>query len=175
MKIKMGASALLVSLALSTLTGCSMSDAKESDSAPSAGVSTTNAALDTAEKISSELYDLIGLKGKATDSRPVVNTCAGKDPEKYFTTFHMWTLTPASPAQLDEVMERLKAELPKHGWKVVDFGPDMSTNKNTQLTADNDAKKHSVKITHWAKDNPPQLNVSLVSGCYQVPEGQKVD
>ncbi|XIE78782.1 hypothetical protein AB6O49_13185 [Streptomyces sp. SBR177] len=175
MKIKAGATALLVSLALTTLSGCSMTDAKDSDSPPFAGVSTTSDARSAAEKVSSELYDLIGLKGKTTEPGPGVNECPGKDPEKYFTTFHMWTLTPTSPAQLDGVMERLKKQLPEHGWTIVDFGPDASKNKNIRITADNDAKKHSVKITHWAKDNPPKLNVYLVSGCYQVPEGDKVD
>ncbi|MEV6332704.1 hypothetical protein [Streptomyces sp. NPDC051909] len=152
-----------------------MTDAKDSDSLPSAGVSTTSDALDAAEKVSSELYDLIGLKGKATQPGPGVNECSGKDPEKYFTTFHAWTFTPASPEQLAGVMERLKAEMPKHGWKIVDFGPDTSQSKSVTITADNDARKHSVKIAHWANENPPKLNVFLVSGCYQVPEGDKVD
>ncbi|MFJ9582117.1 hypothetical protein ACIRQF_37740 [Streptomyces sp. NPDC101191] len=173
MKIKVGAAALLVSLVLTSLSGCAMTDAKDSDSPPFAGISTTSQATDATEKVSSELFDLIGLKGKATEPGPGVLECAGKDPEKFFTTFHSWTFTPAS-GRLDGVMERLKEELPKHGWKVVDFGPDTSKNKNLRITADNDAKKHSVKITHWAKENPPQLNMMVVSGCYQVPDGEKV-
>ncbi|WP_030221766.1 hypothetical protein [Streptomyces bikiniensis] len=175
MKIKVSAPALLLSLALTTLTGCSMSDAKDSDSPPFAGVSTTSRATDTTQKVSSELYDLMGLKGKATQPGPGVMECSGKDPEKYFTTFHSWTFTPASPGELDGVMERLRKELPGHGWKVVGFEPDSSRNKNLTLTADNDAEKHSVKITHWAKDQPPKLNFFVVSGCYRVPDGEKVD
>ncbi|MER7521145.1 hypothetical protein [Streptomyces sp. NPDC126499] len=174
MKIKVGAAALLMSLALTTVTGCSMTDAEESDSPPFAGIATTSQAADATEKVSSELYDLIGLKGKATEPGPGTNACSGKDPEKYFTTFHAWTFTPASPDQLDGVMERLREELPKHGWKVVDFGPDNTKSRSLTLTADNDAKKHSVKIAHWAEENPPKLNLFVVSGCYQVPDGEKV-
>ncbi|MFI8829012.1 hypothetical protein [Streptomyces sp. NPDC053431] len=174
MKLKVGAPALLVSLALTTLTGCSMTDDNNSGDLPDAGTSTTAHASDAAEKVSSEIYDLIGVKGKATEPGPGVTGCSGKDPEKYFQVFHAWTFTPASPDALDGVMERLKADLPKNGWKVVDFGRDTSKNKNVTLTADNDAKKHSVKITHWATENPPQLNMMVVSGCYQVPDGEKV-
>ncbi|MFJ7071081.1 hypothetical protein [Streptomyces sp. NPDC101115] len=175
MKIKWSASALLVSLALTTLTGCSMTDADDSDSLPSAGTGTTHQAADQAEKISSELYDLIGLRGSATEPGPGVSECAGKDPEKFFTVFHAWTFTPASPDQLEGVMERLKAEMPKHGWKIVAYGPDSSKNRNLTITADNDAKRYSVKIAHFAKDAKPNLNLFLTSGCYQVPDGEKVE
>ncbi|MFG3350222.1 hypothetical protein ACGF1Z_34830 [Streptomyces sp. NPDC048018] len=175
MKIKWSASALLVPLALTILTGCSMTDADGSESLPSAGTATTHQAADQAEKISSELYDLIGLKGSATEPGPGVAECSGKDPEKYFTVFHAWTFTPASPDQLGGVMERLKAEMPKRGWKIVEYGPDASKNKNLTITADNDAKKYSVKIAHFARDAKPNLNLFLTSGCYQVPEGEKVE
>lgn len=187
MKIKLGASALLVSLALTTLTGCGMTDSNGSDSAgssgssensgdlPSAGTSNSEDAADVTERISSELYDLIGIKGKASEPGPGISECDGKDPEKYFQVFHAWTFTPTSPDQLDGVMERLKTELPEHGWKVVEYGPDTSKNKNLSLTADNDEKKHSVKIGHFAKDESPNLNLMVVSGCYQVPDGEQVN
>ncbi|WMX46708.1 hypothetical protein RGF97_20350 [Streptomyces roseicoloratus] len=174
MKTKAGAGAFLLSLALTILTGCSMND-KESGGLPSAGTATTNQAARTAEKISSELYDLIGVKGEASDTRPGVSECAGKDPAKYFTVFHPWTFTPTSPDQLKGVMERLREELPKHGWKVVEYGPDTSKNENLTITADNDGKKYGVKIAYFAKDARPNLNLFLTSGCYQVPDGQTVE
>ncbi|WP_308250975.1 hypothetical protein [Streptomyces anulatus] len=175
MKTPLGAQALLVSIALTTLTGCSMNDAKDSDSPPSAGISTSRQAAQSVKKVSSELYDLIGIKGEASNSGAGVSDCGGKDPEKYFSVFHPWSFTPASPEELSSVMENLKEKLPKHGWKVVEYGPDSSKNKNVRLTADNEAKKHSVKIWHYAKRNPPKLSLMVVSGCYQVPDGEKVD
>lgn len=174
-KTRLGAQVLTLSIALTTLTGCSMTDAKESDDLPSAGTSTSLSAADETEKVSSGIYDLIGIKGKGSDSGPGVSECGGKDPNKYFQIFHPWSFYPASPDQLEGVMERLKEELPKHGWKVVEYGPDTSKNKNINLTADNDEKKHSVNITYYAKRKPQKLGLTVVSGCYQVPDGEKVD
>lgn len=175
LKTKLGASALLASIALTTLTGCSMNDANDSDDLPFAGTSTSEDAADEAKKVSSEIYDLIGIKGKASNTGAGVTECSGKDPEKYFQIFHPWSFTPASADQLGDVMERLKEELPKHGWKVVEYGLDTSKNKNLNLTADNDEKKYSVNIVHMAKRKPPKLSLMVVSGCYQVPDGEKVE
>jgi 5'-3' exonuclease len=175
LKTKLGAIALTLPIALATLTGCSMTDTKNSDDIPSSGVSTSSDAAEGAKKTSSELYNLIGLKGKASDTGPGVKECGKRDPEKYFQIFHSWSFTPTSSEQLDGAMEQLKSKLPKHGWEVVEYGPDSSRNKNLSLTADNDTKKFSVKITYQAKDNPSNLSFFVVSGCYQVPDGQKIE
>ncbi|MFI6059104.1 hypothetical protein [Streptomyces sp. NPDC051286] len=152
-----------------------MTDTNNSGDVPSAGTSTSLAAANETEKVSSELYDLIGIKGKTSNTGPGVSECSGKDPEKYFQIFHPWSFTPASADQLGGVMERLKEELPKHGWKVVEYGLDTSKSKNLNLTADNDKKKHSVNIVEMAKIDPPSLSLMVVSGCYQVPDGEKVE
>ncbi|MFD6938862.1 hypothetical protein ACFWAP_22260 [Streptomyces goshikiensis] len=181
MKIKPGAPALLVSLALITLTGCGMNDSSGSATpsgsaeAPLVGTSTSRDAADAVEKASSELYDLIGVKGKGSESRSGVMECEGKDPATYFKVFHPWSFYPASADQLDEAMERLKSELPKHGWKVVRYEPDTSQAKNLVLTADNTEKKYGVSVVQMKKNDPPKLSLTVVSGCYRVPEGKEVD
>ncbi|MGW2817814.1 hypothetical protein [Streptomyces sp. NPDC001415] len=154
-----------------------MSDSKDSHETPFAGVSTSSDAAGAMEKVSSELYDLIGIKGKASDTQPGVTECSGKDRDKYFSIFHPWDLTPASTstAELEGVVERLRQELPKHGWKVVEYGRDTSMNKNLSLTADNDEKKVSVKLGAHTKNTPPTLGLMVVSGCYQIPEGKKIE
>ncbi|MFD9869022.1 hypothetical protein ACFXI8_01965 [Streptomyces niveus] len=155
-----------------------MTDSKGSagsDDLPGAGTSSPEDAADEAERVSSELYDLIGIKGKASETGPGVGECDGKDPEKYFQIFHAWTFTPESADRLDGVMERLRTQLPEHGWKVVEYGRDTSKNNNLSLTADNDEKKYSVKIAHFAKNESPNLNLMLVSGCYRVPDGETVN
>ncbi|WP_234367389.1 MULTISPECIES: hypothetical protein [Streptomyces] len=85
------------------------------------------------------------------------------------------SFTPTSSSDLEVAMQRLRAALPKRGCKIVEYGPDTSKNKNLRLTADNDAKKASVHIIQMAKDNPPMLSVDVISGCYQVPDGQEVE
>ncbi|MER6024792.1 hypothetical protein [Streptomyces sp. NPDC001851] len=147
----------------------------DSGKVPFAGVSTSKDAADAVEKISSGLYDLISVKGKASDSRAGVEECAGKDRDTYFRIFHPWSFYPASASELDDAMRQLKRELPKHGWKIVDYGPDTSRNKNINLTADNDAKKVGVNIVQMAKNDPPKLSLTVVSGCYKVPDGQEVE
>ncbi|MFB8138345.1 hypothetical protein [Streptomyces parvus] len=175
MKSRPEAKVIFVSIALASLTGCGMTDAKGAGGVLSAGTSTSLAAAGRAEKISSEIRDVFGIKGKESVTGPGVSECGGKDPDKYFQIFHPWSFTPASPERLGAVMERLEEELPKRGWKVVEYGSDGSKNRNIGLTAENDEKKHSVKIWHYAKRNPPKLSLMVVSGCYQVPDGEKVD
>jgi hypothetical protein len=174
-KTKPSALALAVPLALTTLTGCSMTDNESADKTPSAGTSTSRDASDAMEKVSSGIYDLIGVKGKTSDSRPGVMDCSGKDTKTYFRIFHPWSFTPASAGDLDEAMERLKTELPKHGWKIVEYGPDTSKNKNIKMTADNDKKKVGVNIVKRSKYDPPILDLTVVSGCYKVPDGEEVE
>ncbi|WP_236242274.1 hypothetical protein [Streptomyces sp. CC228A] len=148
---------------------------EEPNNVPFAGTSTSSAASDQLEKASSEIYDLITVKGETSDSRAGVMDCAGKDREKYFRVFHPWSFYPSSADQLDQAMEQLKQDLPKHGWKIVQYGPDRSRNKNLTLTADNDERKSSVKITQDAKNDRPKLSLMLISGCYQIPADQEIE
>ncbi|MFI7294076.1 hypothetical protein [Streptomyces sp. NPDC050121] len=169
--IKLGALLLAVPL---VLTGCSTTD-DDANEIPFVGTSTSRDASDTLEKVSSGIYDLIGVKGKASDSRPTVLDCSGKDTKTYFRILHPWSFVPVSVSDLDVAMKRLKEQLPKNGWEIVNYGPDTSKNKNMNLTADNDKKKVSVKVVAMAKDDPPMLSLDLISGCYKVPDGQEVE
>ncbi|MFJ8009321.1 hypothetical protein [Streptomyces fagopyri] len=162
-----------VPLILATITGCSMTG-KKSQEIPPAGTSNSSDASDAMEKVSSGIYDLIGVKGKTSDSRPGVTDCPGKDAKAYFRIFHPWSFYPASESDLGVAMERLKAELPKRGWRIVEYGPDTSRNKNINLTADNDEKKVGVSIVQMVKNDPPKLSLTVVSGCYKVPDGEEV-
>ncbi|MFL4948726.1 hypothetical protein ACJ6WE_15430 [Streptomyces sp. MMS24-I31] len=173
-KNKLGSHVLAIPLALAILTGCNMTD-KNSDDVPSAGMSSSRDVSQAMEKVSSGIYDLIGVKGKASSSRPFVAECSGKDTKKYFRIFHWWSFYPTSASDLGVAIERLKAELPKHGWTIVSYGPDTSKNKNINLTADNDKQKADVNIVQMSKNDPPKLSLHVVSGCYQVPDGQTVE
>ncbi|MET7568147.1 hypothetical protein ABZT04_06535 [Streptomyces sp. NPDC005492] len=174
MKTRLSPLALTVSITLITLTGCSMTD-KDSDEIKSAGTSTSRDASDAMEKVSSGIYDLVGVKGKASDNRPTVAECPNKDRETYFQILHPWSFYPASAGDLDEALEQLKTELPKHGWKIVNYGPDTSKNKNISMTADNDKIKAGVHIVKMPKNDPPKLDMDVVSGCYKIPDGEEIE
>lgn len=89
--------------------------------------------------------------------------------------FHSWSFYPATADDLDVAMKRLKEELPKHGWEIAEFGPDTSKNKNIRMIADNDEAKSSVKIIQMSKNDPPKLSFDVLSGCYKIPDGEKIE
>ncbi len=75
-------------------------------------------------------------------------------------------------------MERLKSDLPKRGWKVVKYGPDSSPSKSLELIADSTEKKFSVNVSlddRSGEGKESQIMVDLVSACFRVPEGKRVD
>ncbi len=132
------------------------------------------------KKMSSQILDMMAVQGKSSQGGPGVMSCSGKDRDKFFIMKHPWSLTGTSDDELAQAMARLKEELPKHGWKIVKYGPDTSPSKNLELTADHDEKKFGLNVSFWKKDsggdkNPPALVVNVVSGCYEVPEGKTVE
>lgn len=161
-------------LVVTTMAGCGVNK-KESSAKPLAGTSTTRDVSDVMKKVSTGIYDLIGVKGRASDDQPFVMECEGKDDSKYFRIFHWWSFYPASATELDVAMDRLRENLPKHGWKIVHYGPDSSRQRNVKMAADNDRQKVGVDIVKKPKNNPPKLSMYVVSGCYSVPEGQEVE
>ncbi|MFC8103542.1 hypothetical protein [Streptomyces sp. NPDC057363] len=174
MKRRASALALTVSVVLTTVAGCSMPE-NESHEIPTAGTSTSSDAADAMERISSGIYDLIDVQGKASNNQSTVMNCPDEDRETHFRILHPWNFYPATASNLHVAMEQLKTELPKHGWKITDYGPDTSKNKNIRMTADNDDKKASVRVIEMAKNDPPKLSLDVVSGCYKVPDGQEIE
>ncbi|MET7437643.1 MULTISPECIES: hypothetical protein [unclassified Streptomyces] len=59
--------------------------------------------------------------------------------------------------------------------EVVGYEADISKNKNLTLAADDDERKVGVNVVRRAKNDPPKLSVTVVSGCYTVPEGREVE
>ncbi|MFI1162198.1 hypothetical protein ACH4UM_00980 [Streptomyces sp. NPDC020801] len=83
MKNKLGSHVLAIPLALAILTGCNMTG-KNSDDVPSAGMSSSRDVSQAMEKVSSGIYDLIGVKGKASSSRPFVAEYSGEGHKEIF-------------------------------------------------------------------------------------------
>ncbi|MGW7093218.1 hypothetical protein [Streptomyces sp. NPDC054874] len=142
---------------------------------PYAGIATTDEAADALEAVSSKIYQYTGVPGKASEPGPGVRECEGKDPERFFRVFHPWNFQPGSAADSDVAMENLKKKLNTGGWVLKREYRDNSKNENLNLVADNDAKKVSVWIVQYRDRAKPSLGITTTSGCYEVPEGAKVE
>ncbi|MEU4496882.1 hypothetical protein OG729_14900 [Streptomyces sp. NBC_00210] len=164
--------ALTSALALATIaTGCS----KDMDDL---GYTPTTLAVEDAraktKSVSSQIFDMIGLKqAKTTEPGPGISTCE-EDPEHLFLSRHPWSLYGVSDEQLKQGFQRLKENLPKQGWKIVEYGPNKSAAKTLELTADSEKERFSVNAElhiGGSSAEQPLILVNVVSGCYKAPEG----
>ncbi|MEU6658433.1 hypothetical protein [Streptomyces sp. NPDC046821] len=124
---------------------------------------------------SSQILDMIAIKeGKVTEPGPGVSTC-DEDPDHLYKTRHPWSVYGVAPQKLRAGFERLKESLPEHGWKIVQYGPDSSANKNLEITADSENDRFSLnaslRITGESGKQEPLLMVTVVSGCFKAPAG----
>ncbi|NEB76324.1 hypothetical protein G3I40_13985 [Streptomyces sp. SID14478] len=128
--------------------------------------------------ISSQILDLIAIKeGKVTEPGPGVSTC-DEDPGHLYKTRHPWSIYQVSSEDvLKQGFERLRKQLPQHGWKIVRYGHDNSKAKTLGLTADSTTKRFSINVELLVssptagKEKEPLLAVTVVSGCFRAPEG----
>lgn len=157
-----------------------MTDSPESNIPKPVGTRSIDDVDAETKKISSQVLDIIAVKGEASESGPGVTTCEGEERGKLFIMRHPWSLTGSSDDELMQAMTRLKEELPKKGWKIINYGRNNSRAKSLELTADHNEKQFAVNVEFWEKNsggdtNPPTLVVNVVSACYQVPDGERVD
>ncbi|GHF37188.1 hypothetical protein GCM10010218_18440 [Streptomyces mashuensis] len=139
-----------------------------------------------AKELSSEIYDALGLQGQVSKSGPGVSPC-DQDPEVLYKVFHPWSVWGVSEQDMERSMQRLKDDLPRRGWKVVEFGPGNTGARYLELTANSTRRQFSVNITFIdarrsapgspssRKYNPSGIRVHLTSACFRVPEGNKID
>ncbi|WP_240139252.1 hypothetical protein [Streptomyces sp. MUM 178J] len=126
------------------------------------------------KSVSSQIYDMIGIKGgKTTEPGPGISTCE-EDPEHLILSRHPWSLYDVPQDDLKQGFQRLREELPKRGWKIVEYGPNKSAAKTLELTADSTTERYSVNAELHV-DGPasetPKILVHVVSGCFRAPEG----
>ncbi|WP_459738093.1 hypothetical protein [Streptomyces sp. E-15] len=139
-------------------------------------------ARDKAKAASSAIYEMIGIHGgKVTERGPAISTCEGKDPQHFYRTRHPWSVYGLSEDELKAAFQRLREELPKKGWKIVDYGPNNTEAKTLSLTADSETERFSVNavLIVSTPTNPhekePLLAITVVSGCWQAPKGADLD
>ncbi|MFI9624802.1 hypothetical protein [Streptomyces sp. NPDC052042] len=142
---------------------------------PYAGTASTDEAVSAVKEISSQIYDFAAVPGKASEPGPGVGECEGRDKDKYFQVYHPWNFAPKKASDIDIAMENLKKRLKTDGWVTKDLYHDNSPNKALNLIADNNSKKVSVWIVQYSRDKNPSLGIEVVSGCFQIPDGQKID
>ncbi|EST23098.1 hypothetical protein N566_26130 [Streptomycetaceae bacterium MP113-05] len=130
------------------------------------------------KEVSSQILDLIAVEGEVSQPGPGVASCDDRDREKFFKLRHPWSVTASSNKELEEAMGRLKEQLPKQGWDITEYGRNNSKNRSLELTADHHEKKFGVNVVLMANhggDESPLLAVTVVSACYQVPKGERVE
>lgn len=158
-----------------------MSDSKpeqsKSSGVPYHGTRQQEEIDENTKKVSSQILDLLTLKGKVSRPGPGSLPCENKARDKYFQMLHSWNVIPpkGQSAGIEEAVEDLKKSLPKQGWEIKSFGRDSSPNRNLSLTADHDKKKFSVNVVGQVKDKQPKLVVRVISACYKVPAGETVE
>lgn len=157
-------------LASAVLMGCSVNE--ESDSPE---VRRVEDAREEARQIASELYDLSGLDAERTKPGPRVSLCDDKDSDTFYTINYPFSLHGVPFVELQAGMERLKKQLPAQ-WEIVSYGPDSSPSRSIRMVADAMQWRFSVSIRliKAAKTRSDMLYIHLVSGCFEVPEGEKV-
>lgn len=171
--IRTAARLLVSALALASITtGCSKDMDDLGYTPATLGIEEARAST---KDVSSQVFDMIGIRaGKTTEPGPSISTCE-EDPEHLFLARHPWSLYGVSPDELKQGFQRLRENLPKNGWKIVEYGPNKSANKNLELTADSEKERFSINaelhVTGDSGKKEPLILVTVVSGCYRAPDG----
>ncbi|MFC7305149.1 hypothetical protein ACFQVC_13070 [Streptomyces monticola] len=131
-------------------------------------------AIDEATRLSSEVLDIINLRGKVTKPGPGPLPCDDTEDDHYRID-HPWSVYGVPVADMEKSMERLKKDLPKHSWDIRSYGPDASKAKSLELTAEHKERGFSLIITLQDRrdrsKNPSLIEVNLQSPCYKRPDG----
>lgn len=175
---------ILATIVMISISGCGgMGDSSANDH--TLDVRDVDDSRNVAKELSSQILDAIDLKGKTSEPGPGVSPCE-EDPKHQYQIRHPWSLWGLPEQDMERSMERLKDELPKHGWKVASYGRDKSVAKNLELIAESTKFKFSVNITFMDKRRSSKetaarsgktsgIMVDLVSACFRVPDGKSVD
>ncbi|MGW1891685.1 hypothetical protein ACWCP6_15735 [Streptomyces sp. NPDC002004] len=134
-----------------------------------------------ANHVSSQIFDLIDIKeGQVAGGGAGVSVCE-EDPDHLYRMQHPWSIYSVPEDTLKRGFQRLREGLPRHGWKIVEYGPNNSRAKTLELTADSETEQFSANIelivstpTH-PNEPEPKILVNVVSGCFRAPRGTDLD
>ncbi|WP_222623335.1 hypothetical protein [Streptomyces armeniacus] len=127
--------------------------------------------------MSSQIRDIINVKGKTTESGALVDgwaDCPGGD--ESYRMRHAWSVYEAPNTELSAGMQRLREGLPAQGWEIGKDGPDKSPAKTPEIVAKHGKTGFSVNIKLMLEDKQSPhtslIAVTVVSPCYREPAGQ---
>ncbi|MDT3396096.1 hypothetical protein RKE29_05470 [Streptomyces sp. B1866] len=119
--------------------------------------------------LSSELLDLMQIKGKVAEPGPATGYCGYDTVEsKYRSVDHPWSVYGVGDDVLEKGMKNLFSRLPDQGWKIIKYGPNSSKNKDLEIEAVH-LKTHTGALIIWMKGydtHEPLISVDLVSRCF---------
>ncbi|MBQ1159457.1 hypothetical protein KBZ21_15250 [Streptomyces sp. A73] len=133
-------------------------------------------AEDEVNRMSSHLVDAMGIPGTPSHLPAAAIPCSGIDPDltTYYRVDHPWALWEADADDFDTAMDNLRTRLPGMGWRITKDGPMNSRARNPEIMAVHTASGRHVAIEALKTRSgnlKPQIDVTLVSPCYQAPEG----
>ncbi|MEV5143388.1 hypothetical protein AB0L14_02830 [Streptomyces sp. NPDC052727] len=143
-----------------------MSDEKKAD------IRDERAVKQSVEQASSEILDMLAVRGKVTQSGAVTVPCSSyPEEEQVHRVRHPWSVYGVSAAELERAMDRLRAHLPAKGWKIVKDGPDKSQAKLPQIVANSSDGHVSADLRLWREpadsERSSMIEVTVVSDCFR--------
>lgn len=133
-------------------------------------------AEDEVNRMSSHLVDAMGIHGTPSHIPAAAIPCSGIDPDftTYYRVDHPCALWEAGADGFDTAMDNLRTRLPGMGWRITKDGPMNSRARNPEIKAVHTTARHHMAIRALKTRSgnlKPQIDVTLVSPCYQAPEG----
>lgn len=124
------------------------------------------------ERTSSRILEILDVRGKVTETGATTSRCSDYDSdEEVYRARHPWSIYKAPFADMQKGMARLRVELPKDGWKIVQDGVDGSKAKSPQIVAESRGGEFAVDVRlHRASkvgNAPDLLEVTVESACYR--------
>ncbi len=123
--------------------------------------------------LSSELLDVLRVRGKVTKPGPMASPCRveGGGADSYRSVRHPWSLYGVDNKVLEQAMRNLADGLPQRGWKIVKQGTDSSRNRNLEILAVHLESRTQAEIT-WRKGldgHEPLISFAVYSRCFRDP------
>ncbi|WP_146252327.1 hypothetical protein [Streptomyces carminius] len=132
-------------------------------------------ARDRTGELSSQVLDAIGVKGKITEPGPGVSVCpADPKKEKLYRVRHPWALYGIPDSSLEKGMANLREKLPKNGWKIIADREAESEDRDPVIHAEHEEMRYALDVV-WEREtaeHDPQISVTLLSACFETPEGE---